>query len=61
MGLVAQLMFRPGFLGPLFFCKDKVIHSCTHLMLITQSGSGNKSHKLDFLGDFRSCTLPEIV
>jgi hypothetical protein len=30
-------------------------------MLVTQSGSGNKSHLLDFLGDFRSCPLAEIV
>jgi hypothetical protein len=30
-------------------------------MLVTQSGSGNKSHRLDFLGDFCICPLPEIV
>jgi hypothetical protein len=41
--------------------KEKVIRSCAHLMLVTQSGSGNKSHRLDFLGDFRSCPLPKIV
>jgi hypothetical protein len=30
-------------------------------MLVTQSGSGNKSHRLDFLGDFRSCPHPKTV
>jgi hypothetical protein len=30
-------------------------------MLMTLSGSGDKSHRLDFLGDFRSCLLPETV
>jgi hypothetical protein len=30
-------------------------------MLVTKSGSGNKFHRLDFLGDFHSCPLPEIV
>jgi hypothetical protein len=37
------------------------LYSCAHLMLVTQSGSGNKSHLLDFLGDFRSCPFLEIV
>jgi hypothetical protein len=27
----------------------------------TKSGSGNKSHRLYFLGDFRNCPLPEIA
>jgi hypothetical protein len=40
----------------LFFRKQKVIRSCAHLMLVTQSGSGNKSHRLDFLGDI--CCVP---
>jgi hypothetical protein len=44
----------------IFFAK-KVIRSCAHLMLVTQSGFGNKSHRLDFLWDFRSCPLPETV
>jgi hypothetical protein len=44
-----------------FFRKEKVIRSCAHLMLVTQSGSGNKSHRLDCLGNFRSCPLPQIV
>jgi hypothetical protein len=43
------------------FCKEKVIRSCAHLMLVTQSGSGNKFHQLHFLVSFRSCPLPEIV
>jgi hypothetical protein len=47
-----------GFLGPFFLCRQKVIRSCAHLMLVTQSGSGNKSHRLDFLSDFRNCLLP---
>jgi hypothetical protein len=50
-----------GFIGPFLFRKEKVIRSCSHLMLVTQSGSGNKSHWLDFLRDFRSCSTPEIV
>jgi hypothetical protein len=50
-----------GSLEPFVFRKEKVIRSCAHLMLVTQSGFGNKSHRLDFLGDFRSCPLPEIV
>jgi hypothetical protein len=49
-----------GFLGPFFFRKEKVIRSCAQLMIVTQSGSGNKSNRLDFLGDFRSYTLPKI-
>jgi hypothetical protein len=76
LGVVSQTMFgsEPGsndsksnFLehfglsGPFLFRGEKVIRSCAHLMLVTQSGSGNKSHRLDFLGDFRSCPLPEIV
>jgi hypothetical protein len=44
-----------------FFHKEKVVRTCAHLMLVTLSGSGNKSHRLDFLGDFRCCYLPEIV
>jgi hypothetical protein len=47
--------------GHSFFRKEKIIRSCAHLMLVTQSGSANKSHRLDFLRDFRSCLLPEIV
>lgn len=47
--------------GILFiFSKESVIRGCAHLMLVTLSGSGKKSHLLDFLGDFRSCPLPEI-
>jgi hypothetical protein len=45
----------------LFFLKEQFIRSCAHLMLVTQSGSGNKFHQLDFLGDFSRCPLPEIV
>jgi hypothetical protein len=30
-------------------------------MLVTLSGSGNKSQQFDFLGDFSSCPLPETV
>jgi hypothetical protein len=44
----------------LFFCKGKVICSCTHLVLATVR-LRNKSHWLDFLRDFRSCLLPDIV
>jgi hypothetical protein len=39
--------------------KKKTICSCAHLMLVTESGSGYKSHSLDFLGDFRSCHISE--
>jgi hypothetical protein len=45
----------------LFFRKEEVIRSCAHLILVTQSGCGYKSHLLDFLWDFLSCPLPEIV
>jgi hypothetical protein len=31
------------------------------LFVVALSGSGNKSHRLDFLGDFRSFPLPETV
>jgi hypothetical protein len=41
-----------GFLGPFFFRKEKVIRSCTHLMLVTLSGNGNKSHDLILSGIF---------
>jgi hypothetical protein len=74
LGLVAQIMFGSGpgsddsnrtlyrtfraFSGHSFFRKENAIRSCAHLMLVTQSGSGNKSHRLNFLGDFRSCPLP---
>jgi hypothetical protein len=77
LGLVAQIMFRfrSGsndstqtlyrtfwpFLGHSFFAKKKVICSCAYLMLVTQLDSGNKSHQLDFVRDFCSCPLPEIV
>jgi hypothetical protein len=50
-----------GFLGPLVFRKEKVIHSCAYLMLLTLSVCGNKSHRLGFLCDFRIGPLPEIV
>jgi hypothetical protein len=69
--LVAQIMFgfEPGsnyrnqtlhrtfraFWDQSFFAKIKVTRSFADLMLVTQSGSGNKSHRLDFLWDFRSC------
>jgi hypothetical protein len=36
----------------------KVICTCAHPVLVTQSGCGNKSHRLDFLGDYRSCPPP---
>jgi hypothetical protein len=52
--------FRAFWGHSFFFHEDKVISSCAQLMLVTQSGSGNKSHRLDLLGDFRSCPLPEI-
>jgi hypothetical protein len=38
---------------------EEVIHRCAYLMLVTQPGAGNKSHQLNFFGDFRSCPLPE--
>jgi hypothetical protein len=48
-----------GLSRAILFRKEKVIRSCAHLVVVTQSGSGNKSHRLDFLGDFRSYSLPE--
>jgi hypothetical protein len=66
-GLVAQMMFGfglgsnysnqtfwniSGFLCPFCFSNKKVIRSCVHLILVTQSGSGNKSRRLDFPGVF---------
>jgi hypothetical protein len=48
-----------AFSGHYFLAMKKVFLAA--LMLVTQSGSGNKSHQQDFLGDFRSCPLPEIV
>jgi hypothetical protein len=59
--LSALVQTISGFLGRLFFRKEKSIRNCAHLMLVTQSSSGNKSHGLHFLGDFLSCPLPEIV
>jgi hypothetical protein len=50
-----------GLSRAILFSQKEVVCSCAHRMLVTQSGSGNKSHRLDFLGDFRSCHLPEIV
>jgi hypothetical protein len=38
-----------------------VIRSCAQLMLVTQSDFGNKSHWIDLIGDFFTCTLSEIV
>jgi hypothetical protein len=50
-----------AFLGHYFFRKGKPSRICAHLVLVTQSGSGHKSHRLDFLAGFRSWPLPEIV
>jgi hypothetical protein len=41
----------------IFFAK-KILRP---LMSVTLSDSGRKSHRLGFLGDFRSCPLPAIV
>jgi hypothetical protein len=70
-GLVAQIMFGYGPGSGLFqviVLKRYIEHfglsqaiifsqrrSCAHLMLVTLSGSGNKSHRLDFFGNFCSC------
>jgi hypothetical protein len=43
-----------GFTGQLFCSKEEVTHSCAELILVTQLGTGSKSHHPDFLGDFRS-------
>jgi hypothetical protein len=48
---INQILYRTFQAFPL---KEKVIHSCTHFMLVIQSGSRNKSQRLDFLGDLRS-------
>jgi hypothetical protein len=50
-----------GLSRAILFRKENVIRSFAHIMLVTQSGSGNKSHRLDFLGDLRRCPLPEVV
>jgi hypothetical protein len=49
-----------GLSQAIIYHREKVIHSCAHLILVTQLGSRNNS-RLDFLGDFRGCPLPEIV
>lgn len=36
------------------------MRSCTRVMYVTQSASGNKSHRRDCLRDFHICPLPEI-
>jgi hypothetical protein len=50
-----------SFLGLFFLRKEKFTRSCAHPMLVTRSCSRNKSHQLGFLGDFRSCSLPQVV
>jgi hypothetical protein len=50
-----------GLSRAILFSQRKVIRSCAHLMLVIHSGSGNKSYWLDFLRDFLSCPLLEIV
>jgi hypothetical protein len=76
-GLVAQRSFGSGrrsnvsnqkqnrtfraLTGHYFFRKEKLVHSYSQLKLVTQSDSGNKSDRIDFLGDFRSCPKQAIV
>jgi hypothetical protein len=43
------------------FLQRKVIPSCANLVPVIQLDPGNKLHRIDFLGDFRTCLLPEIV
>jgi hypothetical protein len=43
-----------------FFSQRKT-HSCSHLTLVTQSVSGHKSHRLYFVGYFRSCLFSAVV
>jgi hypothetical protein len=54
----SQKLENLGLSRDILFHKEKVVRSCAHPMLVTQSGSGNKSHKLHFLGYFHSCPLP---
>jgi hypothetical protein len=49
------------FLGRFFFRKEKFIHSCSYLMHVTQSVSGNKSQRLDFLWDVRIYLVAGII
>jgi hypothetical protein len=44
-----DIKLHKGINGLSFFC------SCVHVMLVTQLGSGNKYHQLDFLKDFCNC------
>jgi hypothetical protein len=41
--------------------KGSAVRSCALLMLVAQSGSGNRPHRLDFLGYFHNCPIPEIA
>jgi hypothetical protein len=56
-----QTSYRPfRALSGLFFLKEKLFVLAL-ILCSWQLGSGNKSHRLDFLGTFPSCPLPEIV
>lgn len=43
-----------AFFVPYFFHRENFFPSCVQLILVTQWGSGNESHQLDFLGDVHS-------
>jgi hypothetical protein len=57
MTAVKQYIENFGLSRAIFFCRDNVFCYCAWLMLVAHSRSGNKSHQLDFVGDFRSCPL----
>jgi hypothetical protein len=58
-----QTLYRKfrAFSGQSFLRKEKVIRICAHLRPVTPSDSGKKNHRLDFLGDFYSFPIQEIV
>jgi hypothetical protein len=39
--------------GTILSLQRKAISSCGHIILMTQTGLGNKSDRIDFVGDFR--------
>jgi hypothetical protein len=66
LGLVQMIVIKChiqhfGLSWAILLNKEKVIHICAYLLLVTQSGSKNKSHQLNFLRDFHRCPFPEIA
>jgi hypothetical protein len=64
LGLIAQTCsdLVVHFLSrAILFRRGKATRSCGHSGFVTRPDCRYKSHQINFLGDFHSCSLPEIV